>query len=457
MYKVLLVDDQKDILKHRKKVIKEFGYDCITAENGEDAINAIKTEKPDIILTDQKMPDKDGFYLLNRVKEIAPYIPVILFTGYGEVASAVKAIKMGAFDYLQKPLSNELLESILQKAVNKVELENENLYLKAQIEQIYHLKNFIGNNKEIQDIIKRVIKVAQSDANVFISGESGTGKELIARNIHLYSKRKDNAFIPLDCVAMPATLIESEIFGYEKGAFTGAVKAKPGVLELAQGGTLFLDEITELDLNLQAKLLRVLQEREFRRLGGTKFIRADFRIVAATNLDPKNAVKTKKLRKDLYYRLNVIPVHIPPLRERKDDIPLLVQHFINHFNPSCPIDVKGISKEAMRCLKKFDWPGNVRELQNVVENTMSMTETDIIQYDILPQYLHESDEYDFDISTYEDLEFKQAKEKIIDDFSKKYINRMMDKYNNNVSEVARKAAISRWLVYRILNISDNQQ
>ena len=457
MYKVLLVDDYKEILIQRSKIIEEFGYDCVTAKDGQEAVDIFNDVKPNIVLTDQKMPKKDGLYLLKKVKEIDPNLPVIIFTGYGDVTTAVKAMKMEAFDYLQKPLSNELLEVVLQKAVNQIELQKENVYLKSQLKQNFQFKNFIGNSKVINDIVKKVLKVAQSEANVFVYGESGTGKELIARNIHFYSKRKEKSFIPLDCVALPATLIEGEVFGYEKGAFTGAVKAKPGILELAEGGTLFLDEISELDLNLQAKLLRVIQEKEFRRLGSNHLIKTDFRIVAATNMKPQDAVKENKLRSDLYYRLNVVPIHIPPLRDRKEDIPLLVQHLIDNFNPSCSINVKSISGEAMRTLKKYDWPGNVRELQNVIEHAMSMTDKEMIEYETLPQYVKEIEEYSFDPSSYEDLNFKQAKDRILNLFSKTFIKHLMQKHDNNISKVARKAGISRWTVYRILNNYDQKQ
>jgi len=449
MYTVLLVDDEIEIIKGRSKIIRDLGFQCITAQNGKDAIALVKKQRPDIVLTDIKMPNNDGFDVLKATREFDPEIPVILFTGYGSIESAVQAMRQGAYDYIQKPVSPEILEVVLNKAIEYQQLKRENIVLKSQLQENWPLENMIGQSKVMQDVAKRIKKVAKSEANVFIFGESGTGKEVVAQNIHKQSPRSNRPFIPLDCVALPGTIMESEIFGYEKGAFTGANSCKPGILELADGGTLFLDEITELDINLQAKLLRVLQERKFRRLGGTKTIAIDIRIISATNIVPENAVKNGKLRQDLYYRLNVVPIQLPPLRERKDDIPLLVQHFINKFNPSCPREIIGISREALSLLKKYDWPGNVRELQNVIEQVMSLSENNVVCPEDLPDQIKANELFEIDVPA-ETLSFQEAKEKYLNQFYKKYIENLLNKCDGNISLVARQSGISRWTIYRMM-------
>ena len=449
MYKVVLIDDENEILNDRSKIINELGFECFTAKDGKEGVTIINQEQPDVVLTDMKMPKYDGFYVLKEAKNMNPNIPIVVFSGYGTIQSAVEAMKLGAYDYLQKPFSIEMMEVVLKKAIEYGKLKKENIILKSQIKESYSLENFIGKSKVIQEIAKRVKKVAQSDSSVFIYGESGTGKELIARNIHLYSHRKDKPFIALDCVALPPTLIESEIFGYEKGAFTDAKISKPGVIELADGGSLFLDEIAELNPNLQAKLLRVLQERQFRRLGSTKLIKVDLRIISATNVNPVQAIAENKLRQDLYYRLNVVPIYIPPLRERREDIPLLINYFINKLNPSFPDEIKGISNDAKNILKTHNWPGNVRELENVIEQMMSLTENEIISIDDIPIEITTGDTI-LPEENFENLNFKDAKEKFLNKFSKQYINKLLAKYNGNISKVARKSGISRWTIYRIL-------
>ncbi len=456
MTKVLLIDDEEHILNNRSKFIKNLGYQCVTAHSGNEAIKLFEKEIPEIILTDIKMSDGDGFDVLKAAKEFDPSIPVIVFTGYGSIESAVDAMKLGAFDYIQKPVSKDMIQIMLKKASEFRNLAEENLTLKKQIKQYYKLDNVVYRSPNMTDIAKRVLKAAKSDANVFIYGETGTGKEMIARNIHLNSNRKDNPFIPLDCVALSPTLIESEIFGFEKGAFTGAYKNKPGMIELANGGTLFLDEITELETNLQAKLLRVLQEKQFRRIGGTKLIDVDVRIISATNQNLEKAIKEKKLRQDLYYRLNVVHISMPPLRERKEDIPILVQHFIEEFNPRLSNEIKGISKNAMKLLQKYDWPGNVRELRNIIEQAMSLTEKDIIDLDDLPENIQESD-ISFEDDSFLNLNFQEVKEKYLNQIYKKYINSLLKHYDGNISKVAQKAGVSRLTIYRIIKNMDNEQ
>jgi len=449
MDKVLLVDDEKEILRDRSRIIESLGFQCLVAKNGKEAIDVIKRESPEVVLTDQKMPKQDGFDVLKATMEIDPDIPVILFTGYGTIESAVQAMKMGAFEYIQKPFFPEMMEVVLKKAIEYRRLRKENIALRTQIEETYQLENIVGESDTMKQIAKRVLKVAKSEANVIIFGESGTGKELIARSIHRYSPRKNKPFIPLDCVALPTTLLESELFGFEKGAFTGAIKLKPGVFELAEEGTLFLDEISELDPHLQAKLLRVLQERQFRRIGGEKLIKVDVRIISATNRNPERAVKEKRLREDLYYRLNVVPIYLPPLRDRREDIPHLVHHFIKKYNPFCSIDVRGISNEAMHCIKEYLWPGNVRELENVVHRAMSLTDRNTIGLHDLPDDVQES-KAELTDEMLHNLKYREAKDKCLEQFGKRYVSKLLEKYQGNISKVARAAGISRKTLYRML-------
>ena len=455
MYSVLLAEDEIITLEERLQIIEDLGYKCFTALDGINAIKIINNEHPNVVLADIKLPHKDGFEILKTTKKSFPHIPVILNTGFGSVYSAVKAMKLGAYDYIQKPVSPEEIKVVLNNAINYQKMDWENVAFRSKIRGKYQLNNMIGESTLMQDIANRVRKAAKSDANIFIYGETGTGKELIARNIHSFSRRSDQPFIPLDCVALPETLIESEVFGYERGAFTGAINAKPGLLELADGGTLFLDEITELDINLQAKFLRVFQEFKFRRVGGTKTINSNIRIVSATNVEPQKAIELKKLRQDLYYRLNVVLIELPPLRERKEDIPHLVYHFFNMFNPSCPREIKGISKEAMNYLINYDWPGNVRELQNTIEQAMSMSENSIIGIDDFTQKNNNINilfEEEADLN----LNLKEIKEKYINQIYKKYILNLLKHFNGNISKVARKANVSRITIYRILKNIDNE-
>lgn len=316
--------------------------------------------------------------------------------------------------------------------------------------KINRLRNFVFQSKVMRDIEKDLLKLSKSNANVFIFGESGTGKELVARSLHQNSKRVHEPFIPLDCVSLPASLLESEIFGFEKGSFTGAIRSKPGVFELANKGTLFLDEITELDLFLQAKLLRVLQERQIRRIGGKDLVDVDVRIISATNRSPEEAVLDRKLREDLYYRLNVVPINIPPLRERKEDIPLLVYHFINKYLPFASSEVKGISGKAMRCLQDYHWPGNVRELENVIHRALSLTENGMLELEDLPENLTDKgkdplEEINIDIT------YKEAKAIILKKFSRRYFTELLTKYDGNLSRVAQGAGISRVNLYRLID------
>lgn len=456
MYKILLVDDDIQSLKNQSCVIMELGFKCLTAKNGREAINCVLQKHPDAVLANVKIPNQNDFEVLKATLEFDPNIPVVFFTGNGSIESAIKAIKLGAYDYIQKPVSLDMLKAILKKAIEYRESKNKVISPQKESKELFLLNYSIGKSTIMKNIAEKVHKIAKNDdVSVFIYGESGTGKELIARSIHEYSQRCKKSFIALDCVALPSSLLQSEIFGFEHGAFTGAHKSKPGVMELADGGTLFLDEIVELAPYLQAKLLRVLQERQFRRIGGTKLINVNLRIISATNKNPEKALKEKKLRQDLFYRLNVVPIFMPPLRDRKEDIPLMVRQFIKKFNPSCHREIKGISEDAMKCLQRYDWPGNVRELQNIIKQAMSLTDQDTICLGDLPENIREN-HICFLEESFPSMNFKEAREKYVQQFSKQYFNSLLKKYNGNISEVARKAGVSRRTIYRIIQNYNNK-
>ncbi|MBN2010560.1 sigma-54-dependent Fis family transcriptional regulator [candidate division KSB1 bacterium] len=452
MEKVLLVDDERDILDDRSEIVSTLGYECLTALDKYEAIRILRQKEPDILLTDMKMPLHDGFELLQKTKEIDPHIPVIMITGYGTIELAVRAIKLGAYDYIQKPVSPNSLEIVIHNA-----LEYRRTYRRYVGDNEMNApattgSNIIGKSNALQEVMRRASKIARSDANVMIYGESGTGKELIAKFIHENSCRSDESFIPLDCVALPPNLLESELFGYEQGAFTGATKSKPGVLELANKGTLFLDEITEFDLALQPKLLRVLQERKFRRLGGTKLIDINMRIISAMNKDPEQAVKSGQLRQDLFYRLNVVPIFIPPLRERREDIPRLVDYFINKFSPVSPYNIKGISRAALERLHNYNWPGNIRELSNMVEQMIALMDSDVIECGDLPENVSRDSCFgNTDLTFYN---FQKARDESLNQFYRFYFGKLIKRYGRNFSKVADIAQISRSTLYRILKQID---
>ncbi len=383
--KILLIDDSTEILENLSVYLVSEGYEITTASDGTTGISMLEKNFYDFILTDMKMPGADGLEVLKYAKEHSPESICIILTGYGTIKNAVEAMKNGAFDYLTKPVKLDEISITLKRALEYRNLKRENVNLRNQLRKKYQFKNIIGESPAMQEVFETVEKVADTDSTVLILGESGTGKELIARALHYHSYRKDGPFVPVNCAAIPSELLESELFGHEKGAFTSAIRTRIGRFELANGGTLFLDEIGDMNPNLQGKLLRVLQERQFERIGGVKPIRVDIRIISATHQDLKKAVLKKKFREDLYYRLNVIPIRIPPLRERRSDIPLLVHHFIQQFSKSKRKKVTGITDEAMKRLMEYDWPGNVRELENMIERMVILTDSEVIDVSDLPE------------------------------------------------------------------------
>ena len=449
MATILLIDAVFETLKTRSEIIKNLGYECLTANTVNEVYNLLEQNIPDVLLIELKTLYLSSFNILKAIKGFYPKTAVIIFSGDEKIDEAVQAIAIETYNYIQRPITGELLEAVLAKVIESRQIDKQNFEIKVERKKYYKMKEVICKSNVMIDVVDRVRKIATSDANVLIYGETGTGKEMIARNIHFCSHRKNKPFIALDCIALPPTLLESELFGFEKGAFTGAIKVKPGILELADTGTLFLDEIIELAPPFQAKLLRVLQERQFRRIGGTELINVDVRIIAATNQNPEYAIEQKKLRDDLYYRLNVISIVMPPLRERKEDVELLVHHFINEFNPSFPIEIKGISNNAMKLLKTYNWPGNVRQLKNVIEHAMSMTDKDIISEKDLPEKIRTHNSFSIG-ECWRETNFKQAKEEYLQEFYKKYFNNLLNTFNGNLSKVAEKAGISRKTLYQLL-------
>ncbi|WP_456433496.1 sigma-54-dependent transcriptional regulator [Thermosulfuriphilus sp.] len=384
---ILVVDDSEAVLSSISETLLARGYEVEVARDGEEAIKKIDSRLYDVVLTDLSMPRRGGMEVLKHVRESCPETMCIIITGFGTIRNAVEAIKLGAFDYLTKPVKTDEILIVIERALEYRDLKRENQALKTQLRAQYRFDRIIGKSEKMQEVFRMIERVAATDSTVLILGESGTGKELIANAIHYASDRREGPFIPVNCGAIPDELLESELFGHEKGAFTHAIRTRIGRFELAHKGTIFLDEIAEMSPRLQVKLLRVLQDRAFERVGGVKTIKVDIRIIAATNQDLDKMVKEGKFREDLYYRLNVIPIHVPPLRERKSDIPLLVQAFLEKFSAKRGRSVMSITEEAMGCLMRYHWPGNVRELENLVERLVILCPSDTITVKDLPDYI----------------------------------------------------------------------
>jgi len=369
---ILIVDDEPLMRKFLQEALSRKGYEIDISSDGEDAIKKIGMNSYDLIFTDLKLPKADGITVLKKAKELSDDTTVIMMTAYGTVETAVEAMKIGAFDYLLKPFSPDQIELLLNRVIERKSLINENNYLRAEVNREYDFNEIVGKTPEMVAVFDLIKKVASSKATVLIQGESGTGKELVARAIHYNSPRKDKPFIKMNCAAIPENLLESELFGHEKGSFTGAYNKRLGRFELADGGTLFLDEISEISPALQAKLLRVLQEREFERVGGMRPIKVDVRIISTTNRDLKEEIKKNTFREDLFYRLNVVPFLLSPLRDRVDDISLLAQHFLSKYAKENNKREQKITKETLELMKGYRWPGNIRELENIIERIVVM-------------------------------------------------------------------------------------
>lgn len=379
--RILVVDDEDVILDLLREMFRRKEYQVDTAPTGKTALQMAEDNTYELIVSDIRLPDISGMKILERIKKKQPDVGIILITAYGSIKNAVKAMKQGAFDYITKPFDLDEIELVVDKYFNYQDLVSENEYLKSQLDRKFSFKNIIGNSTPMQSVFDAIRMVAASRATVLIQGPSGTGKELVARAIHYNSDRKNRAFVTTNCAALPEGLVESELFGHEKGAFTGAIKLTKGRFELADGGTILLDEVSEISLAMQAKLLRVIQEREIERVGGAKPIPVDVRIIATTNRNLKEEVDAGNFRADLYYRLNVVPIYLPPLNERREDIPLLIKFFVEKFSIENRAKIKSVSDETMRMLAERDWPGNVREIENSVERAVVMSgpETKVLE------------------------------------------------------------------------------
>jgi DNA-binding NtrC family response regulator len=383
-YRILIVDDEAQNRDFLKDILGKEEYEIDVALDGKEAIQKISQDFYHVVLTDLMMPALDGLGVIRWLVKHKPDTIGILFTGYGSIKTAVEAMRIGAFDYLTKPFKAEEIVIVVKKAIEHLKLKEENVLLKQQLKTQNRIDNMVGTSDKMQKVFDLIGKIAATDSTILILGESGTGKELVAKAIHYNSMRASSPFVPVNCGAIPEELLESELFGHEKGAFTSAFRMRIGRFELASSGTIFLDEISEMSPNLQVKLLRVIQEREFERVGGAKSIKVDVRIIAATNKNLEEEVSQGRFREDLYYRLNVIPIHLPPLRERTEDIPLLIRHFLEKFHSQRTVAVHDFSRKAQACLMRYKWPGNVRELENLVERMTVLCDNAEVELSDLP-------------------------------------------------------------------------
>jgi DNA-binding NtrC family response regulator len=446
--RILLIDNEAGLCRMMEQILLDNGYLARAYTSPQKAVEEFRPGAWDLVITDIKMPGMSGLEVLQKVKEQSKDIPVIMITAYATVDMSIQALRKGAYDMLTKPFEPDELIYRVKNALQQSVLLEENRELRKELEGKFCFDNIIGTSGELKNMLGKVEKVAVRDTSVLITGESGTGKELIAQAIHYNSPRHERKFIAINCGALPETLLESELFGYKKGAFTGAKENRQGLLEAANGGTLFLDEVGNLPMNVQKTLLRFLQEKEFNRLGDTSPTRVDVRILSATNSDLKQNVKDGAFREDLYYRLNVVNIHLPPLRERIDDIPLLAAHFIHLQNQKFGTQVKGFEKEAMQSLCSFAWPGNIRQLRNVIEACMAMEGHDYISRDTLIQFIEViadvGDILPLHSAEQGEVPFNAA----LDRFEADLLKELLKKHNGNVENAARDAGMNMATIYR---------
>lgn len=446
---IFIVDDEQAISKLLSYWAKDkWKYNVETFANAEDALRNL-SKKPDAILLDIMLPGMDGIETLKRIKQFDENLPVIMLSAQGSIEVAVEALRYGAYDYFTKPIDQQKLELAIKNSIKSYDLTRELQNLKENVKKEYSFESIVSSDGKMQDVFKLVTKVLQNDITVLIYGESGTGKELIARAIHYNGVRKDKPFVVVNCASIPRELLESELFGHEKGSFTGAHARKLGKFEIAKGGTIFLDEVGELEMLLQAKLLRVIQQKEFERVGGTELIKTDVRIISATNRDLKKAVENKEFREDLYYRLNSFPISIPPLRQRRSDILILAEHFVQKFSSKLQKNSKGFSKRALKLIYEYNWPGNVRELENTIERCLIITDRDTIDVDDLPGHLRTGEsavgvEYTGPLFSDETvIPFEKLKEEAI--------RHALNITNGNIVEAAKKLQLGRATIYRLMD------
>jgi DNA-binding NtrC family response regulator len=444
MKKILIADDEKNMRWILEKNLKDEGFLIIEARDGEEAFNQFLDNEPDMIILDYKMPVLDGMEVLKRITKINNKIPVIMITAHGSTEAAVEAMRLGAVDYIQKPFDIEELKIKIKKSLNIDQLNKEIEFLRDEMTSVFD-KKIIGNSKKMMDVFATIEKIGPTNATVLITGESGTGKELVANAVHSQSTRKNKAYIRVNCGAIPENLLESELFGYEKGAFTGAQNRKLGRFDRAQEGTLFLDEIGELSLGLQVKLLRVLQEKEFERVGGTEVIKTDVRIVAATNKDLDKMVEEGSFREDLLYRLKVIPIEIPPLRERKEDIPLLIEFFIDKYSKELNKENIYVEEDILDILFEYEYPGNIRELQNIIERMVLLASNGHITMELMPKEVIKGA-----FSSKKDIYILPRDGISLEEIEKSFVRQALDMSKGNQTHAAKLLGISRHaLIYRI--------
>lgn len=438
MARVLVIDDDLNTCNLLMRVLQKEGFEVTTATTPSKAIESFKSNNFDLVITDFYMPEMNGVQILEEVKRISPDVDVIVMTAYASIDNAVEAMRKGAYDYIVKPFQNDDLILSIKRVLEKRRLAEENRYLRAELSKRYSFHNILGKSRVMQGIFNLIEKVANSDATVLLIGESGTGKELVARAIHFSGKRKDKNFVAVNCSALPDTLLESELFGHVKGAFTGATESKQGLLEYAKGGTLFLDEIADTSPPVQAKLLRVIEDKKIRKVGDNKEIDVDVRIITATSRNLRKLIDDNKFREDLFFRINVFPLNIPPLRDRKEDIPLLVDYFLK--------DRKRIHPSVLDILMNYHWPGNVRELENIIERLVVFSVSDTIMPDELPVELRDT----VCQKVNDSLAYIEAKKQVIDEFNKNFIRKALMQTGGNVTRAAERLKLDRANLQRLM-------
>jgi len=438
--RILIVDDEVDALDLMEELFVQHGYETITAQNGMEAMSILRSQEPDILISDMQMPEMNGMELLDLAQKEYPDLAVMMITAHGTIETAVEAMKKGAKDYILKPLRFDEIVSKVETMAELKSLMRENTYLHQQLKSTFGFDNIIGRNTKMLELFDLIKAISETPSTVLIRGENGTGKELIAKAIHFHSSRVKKRLVTVNCGAIPENLLESELFGHVKGAFTHAIKDKPGKFELADGGTLFLDEIGEIDVSLQVKLLRAIQQQEIERVGSTQVNKVDARIISATNANLEEAMDAGRFRQDLYFRLNVIQIDVPPLRERIDDIPLLVSHFVEKYNKKLSKEFHGISNEAMEVLQSYSWPGNIRELENAIERGIALGKSDVIHARDLPSTLQKQRPLSLpgvDIASGVSLT------EMVDNYERKLIMRALEENKNNKKRTAEILNIHR--------------
>jgi DNA-binding NtrC family response regulator len=446
--RILVIDDDEAILQTCRTILEDEGHEVEVASDGRAGLELLRQKLFDVALVDLKMPGMSGIEVLEEASGIHAELVTIIFTAFGTIESAVDATKKGAFNYITKPFTSKQLEAAVDKGLEHSRLLRDNVRLRRELKECCTVHQIVGQSPALQMMLATITKVAPSDVNVLIVGESGTGKELVSRALHANSNRCGGPFVAVDCAALPSNLLESELFGHEKGAFTGANQAKRGLLEVAHEGTLFLDEIGELSPELQAKLLRTLQERSFRRLGGERLVTVDIRILCSTNRDLPVEVQQGRFRQDLLYRLNVVTLVPPPLRERKGDVVLLTEHFLREFSQATAKATVRITPEAVDLLEQYHWPGNVRELRNVIERAVVLCDNDTVRVRDLPDYLRKQARLGKEIHAA--MGYKAAREQWLESQGRSYLTTLLRRHHGNISAMAREAQISRKSVYEML-------